>query len=160
MNYTKISPLGPRVGPGTYDGLWDTEKYGSMEEAISANDIVVVDFAEDETGVKYFMLTYSNMPGRVILYRFRWQNIPGGVDDRDDEVVIGIARAMLMPENWEIPIDKWQPYIKHLEAEAYKMVPHDGRWMCNKCGSKNTVTGADKKITCNDCGASGINPFV
>lgn len=93
MAYTKIAPLGNRIGPGTYDCFWKPA-YRSMEEALAANDFIVVDFVTDENGIIYFEFYHINTPQIKKYHRLMFQHFPFGVDTRDDWMAGEIAQSM------------------------------------------------------------------
>lgn len=95
--YIKISPLGPRKGPGTFDCWYDTEKYLSVEEAAVANDLVIVDFVKDENDIIYFELHHTKAPRSRRHYQLEIQNfIPAfGIDAFDDDAAERLAYKML-----------------------------------------------------------------
>lgn len=82
--YTKISPLGERIGPGTFEFVFDTEKY-KMEEAIVANDGAIVDFVQDENGIIYFEAYDTKSPENKQHVRLQIQHFPFGIDIMDDQ---------------------------------------------------------------------------
>lgn len=97
MKYTKISPLGPRPGIGTFDCWWNTDRYKSVVEAVAANDLVVVDFVQDEKGIIYFELHHTKDPEAKRHYELEIQNfIPAlGIDAFDDHAAERLAQKML-----------------------------------------------------------------
>lgn len=95
MQYTKISPLGPRRGPGTFDGVFGP-KYKTMEEAVAANDIVIIDFVKDENGIIYFQFYHMKDIAAKRYWQLQVQNFWAGVVDVfDDEAAMLLANKML-----------------------------------------------------------------
>ncbi len=96
MIYTKISPLGPRRGPGTFDGVWNADRYKRMEDAIAANDLVVIDFVKDEKGIIYFELYHTKDPDAKRHYELEIQYFDKrGVDVCDDDAALRLANKIL-----------------------------------------------------------------
>ena len=158
MIYIKIDPLGKMPGPGTYDGFWNTEKYTSMEEAMSAEDIVTVDFVQDEKGDIYFEFYHTQRPAIKLHYRLGWQRFPRGVDTRDDWAVIEISRTMLAdwPTEENIPEIAYAGWLQDVRIQAYKHRPLDGVWLCPYCGSDDVKIFANGKFcVCNNCKCIG-----
>lgn len=91
MELTKITPLGPRVGYGTYETFFDTVKYKSMEEAKIAYDVAIVDFVKDEYGTIYFQVYSSLNPDEIFTHRLNHQQFPFGVDISDDREVCNLV---------------------------------------------------------------------
>lgn len=95
MKYTKISPLWPRRGPGTFDGVYGL-KYKTMEEAVEANDIVVIDFVKDENDIIYFQFYHTKDIKAKRYWQLQVQDFYMGVVDAfDDEAAMILARKML-----------------------------------------------------------------
>jgi|SRR6266850_2663976 len=94
--YTKIRPLGARPGLGTFESFW-SGKYKSLEEAIGANDLVVVDFVKDAEGTIYFELYHTKDPNAKRHYELEVQNfLPVfGVDTFDDDAAQRMAHKMI-----------------------------------------------------------------
>ena len=95
--YTKISPLGPRKGSGTFDCWFDPDKYKTLEEAEQANDYVVVDFVKDEHGIIFFELYHTKDPGAKRHYELEIQHfLPFmGIDAFDDDAAERLAHKLL-----------------------------------------------------------------
>lgn len=96
MAYTKISPLGPRVGPGSFDCFFDSTRYATMQEALSAGDYVVVDFVEDDQQIIYFEFHHSITPEERHHLRLQIQHFPFGIDMFDDQAAGEMATAMFL----------------------------------------------------------------
>lgn len=90
--FEKISPLGERKGPGTFDGFWDNTKYDTMQEALEANDMVVVDFIKDENGIIYFEFYHIAEPNKKEIQMLQIQHFPAGVDIMDDQMACAKAQ--------------------------------------------------------------------
>lgn len=96
MNYTKTSPLGERKGPGTFDGVFNMDRYKTMEQAIAANDIVVIDFVRDENGIINFEFYHTKAPDRKRYWPLDVQHFDQrGVDAFDDEVAMQLGLKIL-----------------------------------------------------------------
>lgn len=91
----KISPLGKRNGAGTFDEFWDTKKYETLEEAVKANDSVIIDFVQDSNDIIFLEFYHRKHPSKVRHYRLMFQFFPLGLDTRDDNTAEEIARKML-----------------------------------------------------------------
>lgn len=85
MAYKVISPLGPRVGPGTFDAVWEQTNYPTIEEAMKASDYAVINFVEDEDRIKYFEAYYIRTPEVKKYLRLEIQDFPFGIDMIDDQ---------------------------------------------------------------------------
>lgn len=96
MEYTRISPLGPRTGPGSFDCYFDMRKYASMQQAMSANDFVVVDFVKDEHKVVYFEFHHVQTPEERHQLRLQVQHFPFGIDMFDDQAAGSKATSMFL----------------------------------------------------------------
>ena len=91
MKYKKVSPLGPREGQGTYETFYSNEKYSTLQEAIKANDIAIVDFVRDENNTTYFEIYHSKHPDHKKYHRLNYQHFPAGVDMLDDSLAVDIV---------------------------------------------------------------------
>ncbi len=91
----KISPLGKRKGLGTFDTFFDTDKYEKVAQAHEANDVAVVDFVQDDDGVKYFEIYHTKNPDEKTTYRLQIQHFPFGIDHFDDEWAAHYAQEFL-----------------------------------------------------------------
>lgn len=98
MAYTKIAPFGPRNGPGTFDNVFNTEKYPSIKEAVADNEYVNIDFVVDENGIIHFEIFYSKNPKIKTYIRLQIQHFPFGVDVVDDTIAINNAIEILEKE--------------------------------------------------------------
>lgn len=94
-NFIKISPLGPRNGPGTFDCFFDTAKYTTIEESLAANDYVIVDFEQDENGAKHFNAYHCRQPETPYREVLNIQNFPFGIDAFDDQLACQMAQTIL-----------------------------------------------------------------
>ncbi len=94
MSYTKISPLGQRNGTGTFDTIFDSKKYTSMQDAFSANDYVVMDFVKDENNIILFEIYHVHNPDEKKYYRLQIQDFPFGIDMIDDRLGVEIATSL------------------------------------------------------------------
>jgi hypothetical protein len=95
MGYTIIAPLGKRIGRGTFDTLFDSEKYSSMEQADQAGDLVVINFVQDSEGIIYFEGYHTKHPDNKRYIRLQIQHFPFGIDIFDDAAAIGMAEDFL-----------------------------------------------------------------
>jgi len=89
--YRKISPLGTRLGFGTYDTFFDTSKYRSIAEAEEANDLVIVNFVINDENVIYFEVFSTRNENKKEYLRLQIQHFPFGVDAGDDNAVAALA---------------------------------------------------------------------
>lgn len=94
MNYTKISPLGPRTGTGTFDCFFDTQKYKAIDEAIAAGDYVQIDFVKDDNGTKFFEAFHMKNPTQKVRKQLEIQHFPFGIDVRDDNNACQMAEVL------------------------------------------------------------------
>lgn len=92
-----IAPLGPRTGLGTFDTFWDPDKYKTVEDAITAQECVVVNFVEGEGQVIYFELYHIKYPNERRHHKLiiQWFRPELGVDQRDDWAAEEIANGIL-----------------------------------------------------------------
>lgn len=95
MEYKKIAPLGPREGTGTFDCIYDNQKYSTMKEAQAANDYVQIDFVKGEDGIIYFEFVYSKAPDIKRHQQLQIQHFPFGIDVMDDATAMNIANEIL-----------------------------------------------------------------
>lgn len=95
MSYTKISPLGPRLGPGTFDCVFDTDKYVSVDSAVDANDFVKIDFVKNEEDIIFFEFSHSKLPNEKTYKRLQIQHFPFGIDVFDDNAAMISAGEIL-----------------------------------------------------------------
>ncbi len=97
MNYTKIAPLGKRAGVGTFETMWQTEKYATIEEAIAAEDYVCIDFVKGDDGRIYFEFYHSKYPELALDVPLMIQHFKPdlGIDTRDDDLAMLIGNKML-----------------------------------------------------------------
>lgn len=84
MTFRKIAPLGPRTGPGTFDTVFRKETHPTMEEALADNEVGIVDFVENEEGIRYFEAYYSKTPEIKYHRMLEIQDFPFGIDMIDD----------------------------------------------------------------------------
>jgi len=91
-----LALLGPRVGPGTFDIFFDTEKYKTQEEAIAANDCVIIDFVRKDGDI-YFEAYHTKEPGVLLYERLEIQHFIAhiGIDTRDDQRACRLAQELL-----------------------------------------------------------------
>ena len=94
MEYKKISPLGPRVGPGTFDAIWN-QKYKNLEEAKKENDVVVLNFVLDEDDIVHIQIFNTKDPENKKYHRLIIQRFPAGVDGQDDHLAMEIAQTLI-----------------------------------------------------------------
>lgn len=94
MGFTKISPLGPRAGYGTYETFYDTAKYSSMDEAKFYDDVAVVDFVKNEDGVIFFRVYSTKTPDKFLYHELQVQHFPFGVDYGDDLAVCNLVHLL------------------------------------------------------------------
>lgn len=90
-----ISPLGERIGIGTYDTFFNADKFESVEEAIANNDAVCVNFVKDEEGIIYFEYFNIKDPDTKKYLRLDFQFFPLGVDTRDDWRICDAMQELL-----------------------------------------------------------------
>lgn len=95
MSYTKIALLGERKGIGTFETFFNTKKYTSVDDAIKANDCVVVDFVKDDTGIIYFEIKHSQKPDECKYHRLDIQRPIFGIDALDDAACCRIVDTLL-----------------------------------------------------------------
>ena len=87
MEYTIIAPLGIMNGIGTFDTFHNQRKYSSCEEALKANDVIVIDFVKDENDIIYFQIYHTKSSHAKTYLQLEVQHFPFGVDIIDDNRV-------------------------------------------------------------------------
>jgi hypothetical protein len=95
MAYEIIRPLGPREGPGTFDCIFNTQKYPTIKEAEAANDFVKIDFVRDDSNTIFFEFSYSKAPDEKSHERLQIQHFPAGIDVFDDNTAVSKAIEIL-----------------------------------------------------------------
>lgn len=95
MIFTKIYPLGPKPGFGTYETFYDSSKYQSLKQAKEYYDVVVVDFVKDEWGVIYFEVYSTMTPDIKKYHKLIVQQFPFGVDYNDDVEVCNLVAYVM-----------------------------------------------------------------
>lgn len=90
--YKVIAPLGDRVGFGTFETFWATEKYPTVEDAFNNKDCVVVNFVQDNEGKIWFHFTDLAEPEHQLFYRLIIQHFDPklGIDTRDDNAACNL----------------------------------------------------------------------
>lgn len=96
MEYKKISPLGPRVGFGTFETLFDIDKYPTLEDATNANDYVILDFVIDERDLKHIECYHVRTPETKLYHRINYQHFPFGLDAMDDHFACELAATLFL----------------------------------------------------------------
>jgi len=94
MNYTKIE-LFSHKSRGTFDDFYNTDRYGSMEEAYKANDYVECDFVKDENGILYIEARNVKNPDQQKYHRLNIQRPVFGLDVLDDTEGCELAMSLL-----------------------------------------------------------------
>lgn len=91
-DYTIISPLGDRVGFGTFETFWPVDKYADVQDAYNNKDCVVVNFVQDSGGKIWFHFQDLSEPGHQVYYSLLVQNFSShfGIDTRDDNAACNI----------------------------------------------------------------------
>lgn len=93
--YKVISPLGERIGIGTYDTFYNTEKFESCIEAMINKDAVCVNFVQDQEGIIYFEYYNIKDPDSKKYLRLGCQHFPFGIDTRDDWMICEYMQELL-----------------------------------------------------------------
>lgn len=75
--------MGERKGFGTYETFYNHHKY-TREQAYEAKCYTVVDFVQDENGIKYLQAYHAQFPKYVLREKMLIQHFPFGIDQRDD----------------------------------------------------------------------------
>lgn len=97
MNYTIIAPFGPNKSKGTFDDIFDSAKYSSIETAWRHNDFVKCDYVKDVDGTIYIEMSHIQTPDTKKHYRLQRQSFPAGIDILDDQLAADMAATMLLP---------------------------------------------------------------
>lgn len=86
-----IAPFGkPQHGTGTFDCLYDTAKYHSINDAFKANDYVEGNFVDDEGILKIELHNTKNVENKKY-HTLNFQNCPFGLDTLDDNIACELA---------------------------------------------------------------------
>ena len=91
----KIAPFGKQRSDGTFDDLYNPEKFESIEAARAANDFVRMDFMRDEKGLIFIEASNAKNPNTKKLYKLEVQNFRAGLDHIDDQNACEIAKTLL-----------------------------------------------------------------
>lgn len=94
MNYEKVYLFGKKESRVTFDDLFSTEKYKTLQEAYDANDYVECDFVRDEKGVLYIEARHTKKPDVRKYHRLNYQHCPAGLDGSDDAAGVELAVSM------------------------------------------------------------------
>lgn len=92
-----ISPFGKKEGTGTFDCLFDSEKYKSMDEAVSANDYVEGNYVDDDGTLK-IEAHHIREPYEKKYYTLNWQNPLFGIDALDDNLACEMMAGMFLKD--------------------------------------------------------------
>lgn len=86
-----VSPFGkPNAGTGTFDCLFDSEKYNTMQDATLANDYVEGNYVNDEGTLKIEFHHIADTQTKKY-YTLFYQNCPFGIDAMDDNLACEIG---------------------------------------------------------------------
>lgn len=91
----KIQPFGQRPSKGTFDDIYNSQKYPSIEEAYKANDYAQCDFMKDEKGTVHVVVFNPKNPENKKTYTLTRQHFPAGLDIYDDQSIINIALSLI-----------------------------------------------------------------
>ncbi len=95
MAYNIISPLGERPGIGTYNSVYNKNKFGSFGEAVGANEFIVIDFVQNDAMSNALRVYSSKCPDDMKLMLLADQDISKDVSERDEVAVMEIVLDLL-----------------------------------------------------------------
>jgi hypothetical protein len=96
MNYRRIELFGNHVSRGTFDDVYETEKYnGDILKAYEANDYAECDFVMDDDGILYIEAKHVAHPDRKLYHRLIVQHCPAGLAEIDDAFGAALAITLL-----------------------------------------------------------------
>lgn len=95
MSYERVELFGKQKSRGTFDDLFDSKKYQSIQEAYAANDYAECDFVKDEKGVLYIEAKNMKRPDIRKYHRLNYQRPVMGIDVSDDNAACELAFSML-----------------------------------------------------------------
>jgi len=91
MRYTKVDPFPGHKSRGTFDDIFDTKKYNTIEEAYEADDFVKCDYVRDENDVLLIMAKHVSRSDLPQFYELQIQNPFAGIDVIDDRLAFEMA---------------------------------------------------------------------
>jgi hypothetical protein len=95
VKYEKVELFGKQQSRGTFDDLFDSKKYQSIQEAYAANDYAQCDFVKDEEGILYIEAKNMKQPDTRKYHRLNYQRPVMGIDVSDDNAACDLAFSML-----------------------------------------------------------------
>ena len=95
MKYRKIYLFGKKESRGSWDDLFSTEKYQSLQDAYKANDYVEGDFVKDTDGIIYIEVKNVKNPQIKKYHRLNYQHCPAGIDGLDDSLACELGVTLL-----------------------------------------------------------------
>lgn len=93
--YEVIDLFGNNKSRGTFDDIFSTEKYESLEQAYEANDYVQCDFVKNQNGTLFIEIKNMKNPDKKFYHILLFQNCPAGLDMIDDEMAVNLALTMI-----------------------------------------------------------------
>jgi hypothetical protein len=93
-----IAPFGPKRGSGTWDCIYDNQKYTYIEEAEGRSDYVEGNFIEDE-GVLKIEVHHVQTPDIKKWHTLIIQRPIFGIDIQDDIIAVDLAVEILDERN-------------------------------------------------------------
>lgn len=94
MSYKKISLFGKQQSRGTFDDLFSTDKYQSLQDAYAANDYVECDFVQDDEGTLFIEAKNVKNPEIKKYHRLNYQRPVAGLDVLDDSLACEMASTL------------------------------------------------------------------
>lgn len=91
----KINLFGQTKSRGTFDDIYSTEKYKTLEEAYAANDYVECNYMIDEKNVLYIEVFNVKNPEVKKLHCLNYQRCPAGIDMLDDSLACQLAGTLI-----------------------------------------------------------------
>lgn len=91
----KIKLFGERTSKGTFDDIYNSTKYATIEDAYAANDYAQCDFMKDKNGTVHIVVFNPKNPDEKKTHTLAYQNCPFGLDIFDDQSIVNLALSMI-----------------------------------------------------------------
>lgn len=95
MAYERIYLFGKKESKGSFDDIYDSKKYKSIQEAHDKNDYVKCDFVRDEKNTLYIECSHTSKPDVKKYHRLYYQRPFAGLDVSDDNEAVNLAASLL-----------------------------------------------------------------
>jgi len=91
----KINLFGQTKSRGTFDDIYSTVKYNTLEEAYAANDYVECNYMIDSKNILFIEVFNVKNPEIKKVHRLNYQHCPAGIDVLDDSLACELARTLM-----------------------------------------------------------------